>query len=125
MTKYILDSSFLYALFVPDDILHRKAHEIYAQLLEEELPLHVPFNALVELYASGEDYPFSKFVDEIAEELEFSEAKDIAFIKTLPSRTRRSLKANDCMILAIAKRKKSQLVTFDRKLKNAAKKYLS
>lgn len=111
----ILDTSFINSLFEEKDSNHEEAKKIFFNLDEDEnikIPLIVAFELVIH-----EEYEKLLFASKkITTRFLNNNEDDITFVKTMSYATRKKLKANDCMIIALTVRKKAQLITFDKNL---------
>ena len=95
----ILDTNFICSLFNQSDVNHSRAAE-----------LSVNKEGTKYLYAAKQIT--TKFIT--------NNEADLDDILTIPDRSKIKLKANDCLILALCKRAKAELLTFDKLLLQAA-----
>lgn len=111
----VLDTNFLYSMYVKDDIHHQDSLQLLMDL-PEEINFIIPEIVVLELIAAGETIDFIERSKVFSKKPEPVTSQDIHYIQTLPPQLRRKLKANDCIILAITKRFKAKLLTFDKTL---------
>ncbi len=117
----ILDTNFIFSLTTTSDPNHKLAKEQFAKLDEEDAI--IPFVVVSELIVASETVDFLKFCDDVGGMFIPNADGDLKFIQThLDLQTRRQLKANDCLILALAYRFKLDILTFDKNLIRAHKK---
>lgn len=121
MSKIILDTNVLYGLAVTNDAHHEKSKKLFSQLSGENEIL-IPEIVVAELLASGDSFDFVNFCENLSSDWLSLQKSDFDFIASLPSKVRRTLKANDCIILAMCKKFNAELITFDRKLMRYYKK---
>ena len=114
--SYTCDTSFLHSLFVKNDTNHSVAVDIFLKI-NSDAKYIIPYIVVAELLmAEVEKGQFIEACKNLASSFMENVTSDLQFIQTLPIATRKSLKANDCLILGINKRTKSTLLTFDKKL---------
>ncbi len=119
MNNIVLDTNFIFSLLVSHQPNHKEALNTFSQI--DKNKIIIPFVVVAELVIAEEHIDFlavckklSKFriVDSIEDDLNFV-SKEIDFL------SRRVLKSNDCLILAICKRYNAKLITLDKKLQRA------
>jgi predicted nucleic acid-binding protein len=122
---FVLDTSFLLALLNTSDLLHNQVTTEIFSIDSDIIRFEVPLVCVTETLIKGVDP--NGMIDLLTElinqkDFEINIKDDLEFIGNLPLKTRSSLKANDCCVLAISKRLNAQLLTLDKKLLKA---YLS
>ena len=123
MTTYIIDTSFIFSFADEDDSNYLKAREIMRNQESNSKNL-VPFIVAAELSIGSNFFDFVSLARSFSSKFINNNDKDLDFLKTIPSATARSLKANDCLILALCKRYNAKLLTFDLKLERVYKELL-
>lgn len=82
----------------------------------------LPVNVYTELLCGvRSEKQLNKFIKGFTNSIKDVEAEDRFFVATIPFSKRKSLKANDCLILAIANRFNAKIITFDSKMNKIAK----
>lgn len=114
----ILDTNFICSLFNQTDQNHDKAKDIFFEIDEDE-KLLIPFIVAAELAISNDARKLLSASKKITPRFLASNEDDLNYVAKLPDRLRRKLKANDCLIIALCKRKKAELLTFDKSLSSA------
>ena len=117
--KYILDSSYLIALYLQEDVNHTRALEIFKIIKNSELYIHTHVIAEVVTiltYRMGQNLSFKFLVETQSSSnihlLESNISEQIEDFKIL----NKKISFTDSVILAIAKRSKYDLVTFDKQM---------
>jgi|SRR5690606_28949232 len=125
METVVLDSSFLLSLTKLKDSNHQRAKNIFRELSESSKVI-IPAIVIAESLVSSVDLAFDlKVYKRISSSFEQTIETDYLFFQSIPLDKRKTLKANDCCILAICKRKKAKLLTFDSKLEKLAREYIN
>lgn len=115
MKKYFLDTNFLYALLLPDDLLHARALDYYEEIFNAELTTSVL--VLAELLASGSDIDFILEIEKLEiNVLDVDHFTIVSLKEIIDPQDRRQVKAIDSIILTQALMSNSKLLTFDDKL---------
>jgi len=120
----ILDTNFILSLFNQADGNHEKAKDIFFSLDEDE-KIKIPFIVAAELTLSEDSGKILEASKAICSKFLVSSEEDLAYISKMPVKTKRKLKANDCLLIALCKRYDAELLTFDKSLKNQKKKFQS
>jgi len=120
MRRIVLDTNFIFALFVITDPCHIQALEVYAKF-EGEITFIVPQIVLAELLVSAEERDFIKLAERINCKISSTAESDLLYISELQANLKRQLKAIDCLILACCTRHNAELLTFDKQLMKAYK----
>ena len=123
MSGYVLDTSFLSALYNTKDVNHKEAVEISKGV--DASNLLIPFVVVAELANFKENERFRKLLLEevrnIAQGIPTLDENDLgeylSFIDNLPN----TLTAVDSMILFVTVKYDAQLVSFDKKMMKIAK----
>ncbi|HOR06314.1 MAG TPA: PIN domain-containing protein [Candidatus Dojkabacteria bacterium] len=123
MRGYVLDTSFLSALYNTKDVNHKEAVEISKGV--DASNLLIPFVVVAELANFKENERFRKLllkeVRNIAQEIPTLDENDLetylSFIENLPN----SMTTIDSMILFVTVKYDAQLVSFDKKMMKIAK----
>lgn len=111
----ILDTSFLLGLFNPDDGHHEAARRQFS--LIEGFWCSIPSIVCAELLVQQkEGVRLIEACKEIQKQFTPLTEKELRIIAKIPERRRKTLKANDCVILAHALNLQAKLLTFDQKL---------
>jgi predicted nucleic acid-binding protein len=113
--KVVLDTNFLYAFFVENDVHNEDAMQVFSSF-PNFIELVIPSIVVAELLASGENIDFIAECLELTSKFEDIQLVDLEFMKTIAPKTRSSLKANDCLLIAIAARLDAKIITFDKKI---------
>ena len=114
--KIVLDTNIIYAYLTKSDPNHDLA-ALDFQSIKESDQIIIPIIVVCELLAGIEDTKLLfELLSALTSRLEPSNLEDIQFIRTIEFSTRKSLKSNDCAILAISKRTKAKLLTHDQRL---------
>ncbi len=112
------------SLIGSDDSNNQEA-EMLLNRIGKTNPIFIfPFISLVELYASARDFDFLDISTVFSKVLTHNTSSDLDFIISIDPTKRKSLKANDLMILALCKRFNAKLISFDKKLLKAYEKIL-
>ena len=116
----ILDTNFICSLFNQLDSNHHKAKEIFFALDDSE-KIAIPFIVAAELCISDDAEKYLHAARLISGRFSPNSIEDLEFITELTSNTNNSnsLKANDCLIIALCHRLDAELLTFDKKLMRA------
>lgn len=123
---FVLDTSFLQALWSADDVLHNHALEISKGIPADSIII-ISSLVVAELLMgkSSEKIDVIKSANLIAGTLEPVLESDLLLIQSQISQEKRqSLKAIDCLLLTLCIRKKAELVSFDKRLMRFAKQLL-
>ena len=123
MSGYVLDTSFLSALYNTKDVNHKEAVEISKGV--DASNLLIPFVVVAELANFKENERFRKLLLEevrnIAQGIPTLDENDLevylSFVENLPN----TLTAVDSMILFVTVKYDAQLVSFDKKMMKIAK----
>lgn len=120
MKKYLLDTNFIYSLVDPSDSNNSKAKEIMGNISKEPNSLLIPYIVMAELIITSKSYDFFGLAKDLNSRIYLNTLNDLHFIdQHIPKRSSRSLKANDCSILALCYRHNARLLSFDSKLLKA------
>jgi len=120
MTEVILDTNFIFGLISYRDLHHSRATEIFSKL-KFNCNLIIPYIAVSELIVSGEEENFAFICKKLFGKFTYNNDDDLDFINSIDLKMKKSLKANDCLILALCKRYNARLITFDKKLEKASR----
>jgi len=115
----VLDTSILLVMMDPHDPMYTSAKEQLFSISSETIRLEIPMICVIEsLIKNPHPKDFISGLSEIIDKRDFelTQKSDLEFISSLPLKTRTTLKANDCSVLAISKRLNAQLLTLDKKL---------
>jgi predicted nucleic acid-binding protein len=117
MRKCILDTNVLVALVDPQDAHNSDASEIVEQLNQDVL---LPVIVLAE-FLSGQVDATATFqkLQKKWRDITYSTEEELGIMTEFPQKTRKKLKANDCLILAQCITQDANLITFDANLKKA------
>lgn len=117
MKIIVLDTSFISSLYFENDSNHKTAKEMMWSVGDEEAKFVVPFVVAAELsIANLTNINLVEKALILVPDFTMSTMADIEFIKSLDKIKRASLKANDCLVFAMAARLNAKLWTFDQKL---------
>lgn len=117
----VIDTNALYALMFSKDLLHEKALAALRNI-PNEAKFITPSIVIAEiLCAVREPNYLWKTVEKLMLGVEIHTLEDIDYLEKIKFSKRRSLKANDCLILALTDRLNGSLWTFDTKLADQAK----
>ena len=120
--RFVLDTSFILALLNPNDIQHRVAKATLFDLKPDVVEFIIPVVCVVESLIKNPSP--TRYIDILRElinkrDFEVNLEKDIEIISGFPLKLRSSLKANDCMVIAISLRLNARLLTLDKRLEKA------
>ena len=115
----ILDTNFICSLFNQSDVNHSRAKDIFFEIPETE-KIKIPYIVAAELSVNKEGTKYLYAAKQITTKFITNNEADLDYILTIPDRSKIKLKANDCLILALCKRAKAELLTFDKLLLQAA-----
>lgn len=115
MKRYCIDTSFLVALLDANDV-HAEAAVTKFQELEKDVEIFIPFIVLAEIVVGDRQGDALEKIREIPSKIEYSQNEDLIFMYRFNLKTRRMLKANDCLVIATCKRLNAELLTFDQNL---------
>ena len=119
---FVLDTSFILALLNPDDILHEQTVAQIFAIKANEIRFEIPLICLIEsIIKQPEPQSIIAYLKELIDQRDFEVTvkDDAEFIANLPLKTRNTLKANDCIVLAISNRLGAKLFSLDKKLLKA------
>ena len=116
--RIVLDTNFLYALFIRKDSCHKEAKEILLSW-DSTTEIIIPQIVVCELIISQEKLDFINLSKKFTKRFTPNSEKDLNFILSIPPDVKIQIKAIDCLILSICKRYNARLVTFDKKLQKA------
>lgn len=119
MERFLLDTSFIFSFADKDDINHIKARKLILNSSSPILKFYIPYIVVAELVIGSENFDFLSLAKSFSSNFVKNNEKDLEFIAKMSPSLARSLKANDCLILAIASRLNLEILTFDEKLKKA------
>ena len=112
----ILDTCFIYSLFNNHDVNFTAANEQFAATTDDK-EFIIPTIVIAELLmADGKGETVLEACHEIVPAFTPITNNELKTITAFSYATRKQLKANDCIILAIATVYEAQLYTFDKKL---------
>lgn len=118
MKKYLLDTSFLCALFNMDDVNHFQAEKISKNIINSLI--EIPFIVFTELLSFSKNKVIRdinvKRSLEMANEIPFLTKNNIHDYMKFAENLRYSFTAIDSIILFLAKENDSELITLDKKL---------
>jgi len=121
----ILDSSFVISLIKLSDSNHKEAVSLLTNLPENA-------NLIIPSVVVAESIIFSRnvlkdleLIKKISNKFQEPLEDDYLSFQKISLDSRKSLKANDCLILAISIRKKARVLTFDKKLLRAYQKLIN
>lgn len=118
--RYFLDTNFVYAVFSPNDSIHEKAKVIFDSEVDKN-DIIISMSVVAELMSSKTSVNFLNICMSMTGGVLLNPIiDDLQFIDNhiLPQ-TRSTLKANDCLIMAMSIRLGARLMTFDKKLQKA------
>ena len=116
----ILDTNFIIALISPDPTYRKRALSLLDSFANYDLliPEIVVFELIVG-EKKGEN--LRGFCESISKSIISTQDPDFEYVRKIHYRTRSTLKANDCIILALCNRFNSKLLTFDERLRKVSK----
>lgn len=96
--------------------------------LGEDEKIRVPFIVAAELAVSEDSRKLLEASKAISSKFLVNNETDLDYISKTPTKTKKQLKANDCLLIALCERYNADLMTFDKALKtnfsiNQIKKY--
>ena len=113
----ILDTNFIYSLFNSFDSNHQAAKDILFGFKEAD-EIKIPFIVAAELAVNPDAGKLLQGASALASKYTKNNEADLEFISALPLKTKRKLRANDCLILSLCRRYHAELVSFDKALVN-------
>ncbi len=120
--KYVVDTSFLLSSLDPDDAFYTIAASDLTHVDYGD-EIIIPLISVSEFLIGQKNIEKGiSYCKSFCENFEMITESDLEFFENLDINQRKSLKSNDCLILAICKRKKAKLLTFDARLEKAYKK---
>lgn len=111
----ILDTNFICSLFNQSDVNHSKAKDVFFEIPSAET-IKIPYIVAAELSVNKEGAKYLYAAKQMTTKFITNNEADLDYILTIPDKSKSKLKANDCLILALCKRLKADLVTFDKLL---------
>lgn len=111
----ILDTNFIFSLLNTLDKNHGKASDLFFGL-SEDINIKVPYIVAAELAVNKYGIKYVSIARKISKRFILNTDDDLEFIQKMPYTMSRKIKSNDCLILAICKRKNAELITFDKQL---------
>ncbi len=117
--KYVLDTNFIYSLIEKDDPNCLKACKIFRKIYKKG-ELVVPYIVAAELMIGKDVKEMFEALRSMKIEIMLNNLNDLKFLKNIKVIRRKSLKANDCLVIALSDRLNASLITFDEKLKKTA-----
>ncbi len=112
----ILDTNFIISLFNQTDKNHTTAKDMFFSLGEDE-KIRVPFIVAAELAVSEDSRKLLEASKAISSKFLVNSETDLDYISKTPTKTKKQLKANDCLLIALCERHNADLMTFDKALK--------
>lgn len=120
--KYILDTSFIFAIITGIDPHNELARGTLIKAINSDGEILIPLPVVAEV-AVGVGYKNTNhLINYLSAKVDQPLIDDLKYCDTLPLNSRRKLKANDCLILGSVRRNKATLLTFDKYLKRVANK---
>ena len=114
----ILDTSFFCSFYNSFDVNHQVAKKMLFGIDDDE-EIKIPFVVAAEISVSIDGVQLLKIAKELSQRFIPNNENDLEFISKSTKERILNLKANDFLILAICKRYKAKLLSFDRKLVRA------
>lgn len=117
--SYLLDTSFLLALFNPSDPLYKSAKDLIFSLVDDTLRFEIPLVCAIEsTITNPHPQDFIPLLSELIDKRDFeiNTKEDLEYISNIPLSKRKVLKTIDCCVIAMSKRMKIPLLTFDKRL---------
>jgi predicted nucleic acid-binding protein len=119
LVNYVLDTNFIYSILEREDPNSLDACKIFHKIYKNGRLL-VPYIVAAELMIGKDVKEINEALVGMRVEIKLNNIDDLDYLKKIDIFRRKSLKANDCLIIALCDRLNATLVTFDKKLQKTA-----
>jgi len=114
----MIDTNFFCSFYNNFDVNHQIAKELFFDLDDDE-QIKIPYVVAAEIAVSKDSIRLLNIAKQLSQRFVTNNDEDLEYISKFAQERDSSLKANDFLILALCKRYRAKLLSFDKKLVRA------